>query len=171
MKLTFSQISQETSCYTFSGAGWFPKDEVACAAHPHAEIQIRKKRNGSVTLLGTLEFTASLACDRCGEPVQYPLREEFQYIFTLEEQKDPELAEIECSDEDCITIHLKEPVIDVNEILREQVFLAIPGKVLCTDDCRGLCPVCGTLLNSEHCGCSAGHGDSPFAVLKTLRKK
>lgn len=170
MKLAFAQISQATSSFTFNGNEWFPVDEVTCSEPPHAEIRVRKKKDGSVVLLGTLEFAANLVCDRCGKPLQCPLQENFEYVFTLEEQKNNELAEIECSNGDCITVHLKEPVIDIEEILREQAFLAIPGKTLCADDCRGVCPVCGALLNSEKCSCSVDDGISPFAVLGRLRK-
>jgi uncharacterized protein len=170
MKLAFTDISQKPSSYTLSGGGWFPVDEIACVSPPQAEIRIRRNTDKTVALLGTLSFTAILACDRCGMPVERPLQEEFEYLFTIEEEDRAELAEVECSDEDCITVHLREPYIDLNEILREQVFLAIPVKTLCSDDCRGLCPFCGALLKNERCNCAGESATSPFAVLRKLRK-
>jgi uncharacterized protein len=171
MKLAFTEISQKPSSFTLTGGDWFPADEIACASPPKAEIRIRRNTDRTVALLGTLKFTAILACDRCGTPLECPLQEEFEYLFTIEEQDNAELVEVECSDEDCITVYLQEPLIDVSEILREQVFLAIPVKTLCKDDCRGLCPACGALLKNERCNCTGESTTSPFAVLEKLRKR
>jgi uncharacterized protein len=58
--------------------------------------------------------------------------------------------------------------VDVAGPARDELALALPAVPLCREDCLGLCPTCGTDLNSEPCG---GHGedpDSPFAALKDL---
>ncbi|MGH8914625.1 MAG: YceD family protein [Acidimicrobiia bacterium] len=58
--------------------------------------------------------------------------------------------------------------IDVAAPAQDELALALPTVPLCKKDCLGLCPTCGTDLNSEPCG---GHGEdseSPFAVLKDL---
>jgi uncharacterized protein len=78
---------------------------------------------------------------------------------------------MECSAEDCLTVQLQQPVIDLGEILREQVFLALPLKVLCDEGCRGLCPVCGAELQDDHCSCADKGRNRPFDVLKQLRKE
>ena len=169
MKLPFAEISQETSRLTFSGAGWFPVDEVNCSEVPLVEIRVRRKGK-KVLLEGMLRFCPVLPCDRCGVAVASPLEEEFEYIFTLDE-KQAESYEVEIGDEDCVTVCLKEPVIDLGELFREQVYLAMPAKTLCSEDCRGLCPECGAVLKDERCNCSKGNSDSPFAVLEKLRRK
>lgn len=59
-------------------------------------------------------------------------------------------------------------VVDVGAPALDELALAIPPAPLCRPDCRGLCPTCGSDLNSDPCD---GHGDdsgSPFAVLKDL---
>jgi len=170
MKLPFSEISQEARSFSYSGAGWFPEEEVECVGSP--QVVITAKRKGKKVLLdGMLRFTALLSCDRCGKPIESRVEEEFEYIFTLDETQAAELAEMECSAEDCITVQLKEPVIDLGEILREQVFLALPVKVLCDESCRGLCPICGAVLKGDHCSCSDNGRYSPFNVLKQLKKE
>ncbi|MGH8871889.1 MAG: YceD family protein [Acidimicrobiia bacterium] len=58
--------------------------------------------------------------------------------------------------------------VDVSGPARDELALALPAAPLCREDCMGLCPTCGTDLNSDPCG---GHGedsDSPFAALKDL---
>ncbi len=170
MKLAFTEISQAKAVYTFSEVNWFQADEVPSSQAVQAEIEVWKKTNTTVFLQGVLQFIALLACDRCGAPVERLLKEEFEYILTLEEQNNTELSELECSDEDCNVLHLKQPVIDVDALLREQFLLAVPVRTLCAEDCRGLCSVCGALLKSASCSCSSGSSNSPFAVLERLRK-
>jgi uncharacterized protein len=58
--------------------------------------------------------------------------------------------------------------IDVSGPARDELALALPATPLCREDCRGLCPTCGTDLNSEPCGGHGDDSDSPFATLKDL---
>ncbi|EAX48719.1 protein of unknown function DUF177 [Thermosinus carboxydivorans Nor1] len=61
--------------------------------------------------------------------------------------------------------------IDVTGLLRENLLLAEPLKPLCSESCRGLCPVCGTDLNETECFCEKGSVDPRLAVLQQLLKK
>ncbi|MBR2509234.1 MAG: DUF177 domain-containing protein [Lentisphaeria bacterium] len=62
--------------------------------------------------------------------------------------------------------------IDVSEDIREELLLAFPANILCSDDCKGLCPVCGTDLNKKNCPCSnnAPAAPSPWDKLDELGK-
>ncbi|MFP3869874.1 MAG: DUF177 domain-containing protein, partial [Syntrophobacteria bacterium] len=59
--------------------------------------------------------------------------------------------------------------IDVDLIVAEQIFLALPQKPLCQPHCRGLCPGCGADLNYESCRCEKRETGSPFDVLLSLK--
>jgi uncharacterized protein len=59
----------------------------------------------------------------------------------------------------------------LEDVLREQVFLALPLKAICRDDCRGLCPHCGKNLNVEACDCAAPLEDPRWSALKEIRGK
>ncbi|MFP7755452.1 YceD family protein [Thermodesulfobacteriota bacterium B35] len=72
---------------------------------------------------------------------------------------------------DLDTIALREPVIHLDDIFRQQLYLALPVKRLCTVDCRGICPCCGVDLNIATCRCSRVPVSSPFAALAALKKK
>jgi len=61
--------------------------------------------------------------------------------------------------------------VETNDILWEQVALELPLKVVCSEACRGVCPVCGKNLNQEACSCVAGEAKGPFAILKNLKGK
>ena len=59
---------------------------------------------------------------------------------------------------------------DLGHLMREQFYLSLPMKALCSDGCRGLCVVCGTNLNSGACGCTRTWEDPRLAPLRDLRK-
>ncbi len=59
--------------------------------------------------------------------------------------------------------------IDLSEFLKEQIVLSLPYKLLCKEDCKGLCPKCGTNLNIEKCNCKNNWEDSKFAVLRNIK--
>jgi uncharacterized protein len=59
--------------------------------------------------------------------------------------------------------------VDLGGILREQILLALPMDLLCREDCKGLCPVCGKDLNQEACGCETSGADPRWAALRGLR--
>ena len=170
MKIAFGEIGRGKSRYRVPENSWQPIEDVVILEPPSAEVVLQSKDDDTVLLEGRLAVTVEQACSRCGEPVAFKLNEDFFYLITTREEEVSELPEKECSDEECDTLYLNESVIDVAEILREQMYLALPGKVLCKDTCRGLCPVCGGLLDSETCNCSEIPQDSPFAVLKKLKK-
>ena len=58
--------------------------------------------------------------------------------------------------------------IDVGDPVRDELALALPAAPLCRDDCKGLCPICGTDLNEGACDGHGDDSDSPFSVLKDL---
>jgi uncharacterized protein len=64
-------------------------------------------------------------------------------------------------------------VLVVDDVVREQVLLDLPLRVLCSDDCMGLCPRCGADRNAGSCGCGVDSGgvDVRLAALADIRKK
>ena len=59
-------------------------------------------------------------------------------------------------------------VIDISEDVRQTILLAVPLKLLCRDDCRGLCAGCGANLNTEACRCEAADTDPRWDSLRSL---
>lgn len=170
MKVAFGEIGRAKSRHTIHDHSWLPVGDVEIVTPLTAEISLQLTSEDWVTLEGVLQGTVKLECGRCGDPVEYDLDEDYLYLITIREEEVSELQEKECSDEECNTLYLTEPVIDVAEILAEQFHLAVPAKVVCRTDCRGLCPECGGSLNRNECSCEAPEPDSPFAVLKKLKK-
>ncbi|MGW8194150.1 MAG: YceD family protein [Desulforhopalus sp.] len=169
MKLAFDEITVKTDRYTIKE--WCQGEDRDFTVTATATIAVCRRDNDTVLLTGELAGQFTVACARCGEPVEQDLQSEFEYLITTQKEDVSELQEVECSNEQADTLYLKEPEIDVDAILREQTYLAVPMKALCSEDCRGLCPGCGACLNSESCRCPDDNSSSPFAVLGKLRNK
>jgi hypothetical protein len=59
--------------------------------------------------------------------------------------------------------------IELNDVLREFVLLSLPIKRVCSDDCKGICPVCGQNRNQSECKCQAVGSDDRWAALKEFK--
>ena len=168
MKLLFNDITRKTRRYTIDDSSWVPGGSDGFFVTAKAKITVSKRDSETVLLKGDLDGQYMVACDRCGEQVKKTLHCEFVYLVSTREEQALELRDIECNDEDAITLYLKEPEIDIDEILREQAYLFLPLGNLCSKDCKGICAGCGVTLNSEACRCSLDKGHPAFAVLKKL---
>ena len=120
-------------------------------------------------LEGTARTELELSCSRCLEPFRMPVDTEFDLRF-LPASEMPTVEEREMEDEDVDISYYRDDQIDLNELLREQFYLALPMKPLCTEDCKGLCPQCGTNLNIGTCSCAVEWEDPRLAPLKGLAR-
>jgi uncharacterized protein len=121
-------------------------------------------------LVGTVKTTLELACGRCLEPFTLPVDASFDLRY-LPHAANAGEGEREVEEDDLTTAFYENDEIDLGQLMREQFYLALPMKPLCRDDCKGLCPVCGTNLNRETCTCDRAWDDPRLAPLKELRTK
>lgn len=119
---------------------------------------------------GFFEGTFDLSCDRCLKSYPKGIKDDFRVILALP-SPDMKESEIELLEDDMEVSFIKGEEIDTGEILREQIYLSLPTKSLCRNDCLGLCPVCGSDLNEKICQCSKGPGHPEFTKLKNLKIK
>jgi uncharacterized protein len=84
-------------------------------------------------------------CRRCLAPVAVPIVADIDALFS----QDPDALE----DPSAYPLARDALVIDLRPAVREELLLAVPRWVVCREDCRGLCPRCGTDLNAGACGC------------------
>jgi uncharacterized protein len=134
------------------------------------EVSGSARRNGQeVRLRGTITARAEVDCDRCLKSVDVPVETDFDvtYVPATDYGAEPEAAELQ---EDDLSLSVFDgESIDVDELVREQVLLALPTRALCGEDCKGLCPVCGEDRNREACACEPTEVDPRWAALKDLR--
>jgi uncharacterized protein len=120
-------------------------------------------------LVGKAQTELELPCSRCLEPFRMPVDSSFDLRFLPATEMAAD-GEREVQEADLETTFYRDDQIDLNELLREQFYLALPMKPLCLEDCKGLCAQCGTNLNTGTCACAAEWEDPRLAPLKGLIK-
>jgi len=134
-------------------------------------VHISISRAGSKYVLdGRLSGRLRLRCDRCLEPFYNDLESDFRLFLTLP-PSDTEKSEFELLEEDMSVDFIMGDEIDLDEVVREQIYFSLPIKSLCREDCFGLCLVCGANLNKEECKCRREMGHPGFSALKNLKSK
>jgi uncharacterized protein len=121
-------------------------------------------------LSGRLQARLQVACGRCLEPFTLPVDTQVDLTYVPHPSQAAE-DEVELSADDLTTAFYRDQTLDLGEALREQFYLAMPMAPLCREDCKGLCPQCGTNLNQGTCACDVRWEDPRLAGLRTLLKK
>jgi uncharacterized protein len=95
------------------------------------------------------------------------------YLPRAAEQEEAQEEEVELSDRDVVVGYYQDDRLDLGEVVREQILLALPLKPLCRPDCQGLCPRCGKNRNVSPCGCAPEEepGDRRFEPLRRFIDK
>jgi len=142
-------------------------DRVRLSRSPEitGQLALKGKR---LLLHGRVAARAEVACDRCLRLVDLAVETEFslQYVTPLEYQLS---QAVELEETDMTVSVFDGEAIDIDEVVREQVLLAVPERTLCQEGCKGLCPLCRTDRNLKECGCESAETDPRWAALKNLR--
>lgn len=131
-------------------------------------VKGRLQRNTTVDVTGSIKVLLEIDCTRCLTTVEHDLGVEFHVDFVGKELfPDSRETHLESSDLDTDVIAGSE--LDLTEVAREQILLNLPDQVLCREDCKGICPICGADLNKTHCDCREDEIDPRWAALKDLK--
>jgi uncharacterized protein len=146
-----------------------PTEDVT-ASEPILKGPVRLMRTQSGVLVqGKLSGKVALRCSRCLDPVVVPLAVDIEEIFT------PTInvltgRPVQSEEQDRALWIDERHILDLGEVIRQDVLLALPMHVLCRDGCRGLCPICGQNLNQGSCSCTP-EPDPRWAALLNLSKE
>ena len=151
-------------------ADQFEADEDVRAVAPVSLAFDIFKDKQAFRLAGRAQTTLELKCSRCLEPYTAPVDQEFDLRYQPHTVNGGE-GEREIEEDDLTTAFYENEEIDLGAIMHEQFVLSLPMKPLCSDACRGLCPVCGTNLNKSACDCKPVWDDPRLAALRELRSK
>ncbi|MBE6834878.1 MAG: DUF177 domain-containing protein [Ruminococcaceae bacterium] len=116
-----------------------------------------ENRAGIVTFKGKANFVLKALCDRCAEEFTRDMTVDFEHVLVTELQSDD-------NDDFILVENMK---LDVDSLIREDIILSLPSQLLCKEDCKGLCHICGANLNEKQCGCKKPV-DARLAVLMQL---
>ena len=120
-------------------------------------------------VIGSVQTTLEMPCSRCLEAFSCPVDASFDLRYQPHARNTGE-GEREIEEDDLTTAFYENDTIDLGQLMREQFYLALPMKPLCGNDCKGLCPTCGTNWNKGTCDCSNQSEDPRLAALKALRR-
>jgi uncharacterized protein len=126
-------------------------------SHALDEIRIR----------GNLSVDTEAPCDRCLEPARSRLTKDFDLVY----MPPPEgVAGEKAIEESASDVGFYEGAgIELNDVLREVVLLALPMRWTCQDNCKGICPSCGRNRNQEDCTCNNKAADDRWSKLRSIR--
>ena len=120
-------------------------------------------------LEATLAYEQTIACDRCLKPIVQPITIEVKLLM-VQNSPQPRADEIELTADDLEIGYLDGDEFDADQILVEQLQLNVPMRVVCRENCQGLCPRCGVDRNVESCGCEETGGDPRWESLRSLKE-
>lgn len=145
-----------------------PSEYTSKSKNVDVHMFIFKEKDGYLVSL-TVKSGVQLSCDRCLEPFDMDLQGTSNIFLSKKKLNGGELHE-----DDLIAKYLEdEENFDVSELLREEILIQTPMKALCDENCKGICPVCGSNRNENPCDCQQKQkrADSPFAKLQVLLEK
>lgn len=123
-----------------------------------------------IRLVGSMSTRVEVRCARCLDPVTRDINESFDLLYRPQgvdaAGDDAAIGQAETE----IGYYRGEGLL-LEDVLKEQALLALPVKLVCAADCKGLCPHCGRNLNVENCDCVTTVSDPRWAALEDIRKK
>jgi uncharacterized protein len=127
------------------------------------------ERTGSeIVVSGQISSEVRVECDRCLKILDLPIAASFKLNYiTGEDYESSHAAEL-TADEMAVSIFDGETV-DVDELVKEQILLSVPGRTLCREDCKGICSTCGADLNAGACQCQPSEIDPRWEALKKFK--
>lgn len=123
-----------------------------------------------IRVKGRLATALELMCARCLEPLKQDVQREFDLLYRPA-GADAGRDEMSVTDAEAEISYYEGEGLALEDVVREQVLLAVPLKVTCQEDCKGLCPHCGLNLNEGKCSCTVEMEEPRWAALKDIRGK
>jgi len=122
---------------------------------------------GFMRLVLSAKLNYIAECARCLAPVEGQVEIAFERTAVTEGTLTKEQLEDNIDE----YVVIKGAYLDIDTELREEIAMSFPQKILCSEDCRGLCPLCGKKLEGDGCSCKKKETDPRFDILKTLKNK
>jgi len=117
-----------------------------------------------ILLQAHLWAEGEFVCDRCLDSFMWQMDKKYSMMYI---QGDRSTFDIK-KDEEIQVLSADTNYIDLDEDVRQYILLTVPQKLLCNEDCLGICPTCGVNKNSKSCTCDTKGTDSRWDALKKL---
>ncbi|MDO4311772.1 MAG: DUF177 domain-containing protein [Eubacteriales bacterium] len=127
-------------------------------------LKIEHVKNRELLITGKGKLVLEIPCDRCLEPVKTEL------VLDFSKDVDLDVPDGEQPEELDETNYIDGYELDVEQLLRNEVLIGWPTKILCSDDCKGICNICGQNLNQGACDCEDTGLDPRMSVIRDIFK-
>lgn len=172
MRIDIERLDAEGESFTQTfGKHELSLDEESARLAADATVSGRATRKGAVVKVrGKLSAGVEVYCDRCAAAVTIPLEVEFDTSFVPAESERGATENVELQHDDLDYSIYEGDTLNLDELAREQILLALPTRSLCREECKGLCPACGANLNAGGCTCAETEIDPRWGALAALKK-
>lgn len=128
-------------------------------------LQVTNVGNRTLVLEGEAALALMIPCGRCLEPVKIPFHLSIERTLDMNRSEEERIAELD--EQPYLTgYHL-----DIDQLVRDELLLNLPMKVLCDEDCKGICNSCGVNLNHETCECETSSLDPRMSIIQDIFKQ
>lgn len=162
LTINISRLSEGTHKYSFETQ---PKDlGLDSGFNTPVGVQVVLEKTGrQIHLKSEIRTKAMCTCDRCLDEFEQDLSAHYGIVYITEETGPHGKNE-----EEVQYVSPDASILDLGEDVRQFLILAVPRKLLCRDDCQGLCSKCGASRNKVNCKCSKEEVDPRWEVLKKM---
>lgn len=163
LRLNISKLSDGTHHHSLKAT----PEEVGLDSRFTKELQIEatlQKTSRQLYMRVEIKTGGAFTCDRCLEEFQQDISSEYGVMYVTDEDA------VEGDGEEVQVVSADSTHVDLAEDVRQFVILGLPQKMLCREDCAGLCPTCGSNLNLGKCDCKNDETDSRWSELQKILK-
>ena len=129
------------------------------------ELDITNTGNKVLEMKGTGAVVVGISCDRCLEQVAVKIPYEIDQKLDMKKSDTERVQDLDEND------YLTGMDLDVDRLVYLEVLMSWPLKVLCREDCKGICSRCGKNLNKGSCGCAEEPKDPRMAAISDIFSK
>lgn len=138
--------------------------------HATGSAELLEESDSQVRVQGTYSVEMKAQCDRCLGHARFPLNGSFDLFYRPASEIAHE-EEVEIDSGEAEIGFYEGGGLELEDILREQVLLALPMQRVCSETCKGICPVCGKNRNETACDCHLQTTDDRWGALRNLELK
>lgn len=139
-----------------------PDGRLEISSKKPVTLKMRNLGGKKLLLEGKAFLSLLIPCSRCLEPVEVP------FELELCQELDMDKSEEERAEDLDEQPYVKGYYLDVDQLIGNELLLNLPMKVLCREDCKGICNQCGTNLNRGKCSCEGSLPDPRMSVIQDI---
>lgn len=128
-------------------------------------LTIRHLGDRKLEMSGTAKLSLMIPCDRCLTPVKNDFSLDIEASLDMNQSEEERAKALDEQP------YVSGYYLDVDQLVRNELLLNLPMKVLCDENCKGICNRCGANLNYESCNCESSSPDPRMSVIQDIFKQ